>query len=190
MSVTNGSTGQARTSTLVLDATSEASYQARFTTMFAQLRTDPAALEAFTANPRPKLESAGIPVGATPPSAGLAGSYSCTVDTYWWGLNITMNESLTQAIVTGTIAAGPLATLVSSALVAAGVVTGPVGAVIGSAFASAFALKVVEIKLIDDGNGVYWPVSWPQLAAVLAAVPTGPAGIIAAIMIFIHPVAN
>ena len=59
--------------------------------------------------------------------------------------------------------------------------------ILGAALAAAFALKVAEMKAIDNGNGVLWAFSWPQIAALLAAVPGGPMGVTAAAMVFIHP---
>ena len=50
--------------------------------------------------------------------------------------------------------------------------------------------KIVQIKLTDQGEGVYWPISWLQMAAVTAAVPGGVATVVAAILVFLHPVPN
>jgi hypothetical protein len=113
-----------------------------------------------------------------------------TVQTHWWGFDINCNEKLTQDIISGTIASGPLATAIASALATAGVVTGGIATMIGAAFAAAFALKAAEIKLVDNGNGVHFPITWLQLAPVVSAIPSGPAGLITAIMVFIHPVRN
>lgn len=120
----------------------------------------------------------------------LNASEKVTVNTHWWGFDINCNEKLTQDIVDGAIASGPLASAIAAALAAAGVVSGGIATVIGAAFAAAFALKVAEIKVVDNGKGVHFPVTWLQLAAVTAALPAGPAGIIVAIMAFIHPVRN
>ncbi len=97
-----------------------------------------------------------------------------------------MNEKLTLDIIDGTVATGAVAGLIGPALGAAGIVAGPVAALIAAATAAAFALKVSEMKIVDDGNEVHWPITWLQWAAVLAAVPTGPAGT----LVFIHPVRN
>jgi hypothetical protein len=157
--------------------------------------------EALFANIQTALRKAEIPLVETiqgtlgtidkaPAGAAAGTNYQCSVKTYWWGIEIVMNEDLTQAIATGAIVGPPLATLVSGALVAAGVLSGGIAAVIGGAFATALALKIVQIKLTDQGQGVYWPISWLQWAAVAAAVPGGPAAIVAAILIFFHPVPN
>jgi hypothetical protein len=155
--------------------------------------------EAFFANIQTELRDAAIPLVET--INGTAGTvdkapavadtnYQCTIDPHWWGIDIIMNEDLTQAIATGAIVGPPLAALVSGALAFAGVLTGPLAAVVGGAFATALALKTVQIKLTDQGQGVHWPISWLQWAAVLAAVPAGPPGIVAAIILFFHPVPN
>lgn len=157
--------------------------------------------ESFFANIETALRNAGIPlvesingtVGTVDKAAaGAVGkpNYQCTVESHWWGIEIVMNEDLTQAIATGAIVGPPLATLVSGALVAAGIISGGVAAVIGGAFATALALKIVQIKLTDQGEGVYWPISWLQMAAVTAAVPGGVATVVAAILVFLHPVPN
>jgi hypothetical protein len=61
---------------------------------------------------------------------------------------------------------------------------------IGAAFAAAFGLKAAEIKIIDNGKGVYWPITWPQWAVIAAAAPSGPAILTAAISAVVHPLPN
>ena len=117
-------------------------------------------------------------------------SEKVTIGRHWWGFNIKCNEKLTQDIIEGTVASGTLGTAIAAAFGAAGIVTGGVATAIGAAFAAAFVLKVAEIKIINNGKGVHFPVTWLQLAPVLLAVPTGPSGIVVAIMVFIHPVRN
>lgn len=129
-------------------------------------------------------------INSAPLKNSLNDSEQISIEKNWWGFSIVMNEKLTQDVINGVIASGPLATAIAAAMGAAGVVTGGIATAIGAAFAAAFALKTAEIKMIDNGNGVKIPVTWIQLAAVLASVPTGPAGIIAAIMVFIHPIRN
>jgi len=157
--------------------------------------------EALFANIQTALRKAEIPqvetiqgtlgtIDKAPAGAAAGTNYQCSVKTYWWGIEVVMNEDLTQAIATGAIVGPPLATLISGAFVAAGIVSGGIAAVIGGAFATALALKIVQIKLTDQGQGVYWPISWLQWAAVAAAVPGGVATVVAAILVFFHPVPN
>lgn len=175
---------------------------------FGKLRADPSALQNFISNPRPVLEAAGIPVGEIstsgnetdqPPDATKAAKVDVNITNYWsmganlhwWGIDFTMNEGLTQAVANGTIASGALTTLISSALIVGSVLTGPLVAPIAAGFTAAFILKASEIKLVDQGNGVYWPITWVQWALVLSALPiAGPPGVIAQIMLFIHPLPN
>ena len=178
-------------------------FEAKFKRMFTKLQADSSALQAFISNPQPVLEAEGIPTveslagivaasqvaGATA-SRAAGRNYRLDVETKWWGVDFIMNEDLTQAIATGAIVGPPLAALFSSALAVAGIVTGPVAAVIGAGFATAIALKIVQIKFTDEGQGVYWPVSWIQWGGVIAAVPAGPGGVVAALIVFIHPIAN
>ncbi len=136
-----------------------------------------------------KLDSDNITTANAIPNE-LNESEKITVETHWWGVDFVLNEKLTQDIIAGTIASGPLATAIAAALAAAGVVTGGIATALGAGFAAAFALKAAEIKIVDNGKGVHFPVTWLQWAPVIASIPTGPAGIVAAIMVFIHPVRN
>jgi hypothetical protein len=53
--------------------------------------------------------------------------------------------------------------------------------------AAIFEAKIAEIKIINKGKGVHWPISWLQWGILLAAVPTGPVGIVGAGLVFVHP---
>lgn len=117
-------------------------------------------------------------------------SESVTVSKFWWGIDIKCNEKLTEDIITATATAGPIGTAIAAALVGAGVFTGGIATAIGAAFAAAFALKVAEIKIVNNGEGVHFPITWLQMAPVIMQIPMGPVAIIGAIMIFIHPVRN
>lgn len=179
-------------------------YQDKFDQLFAKLQANPAELEAFLRDPLPVLHTAGIPVmSAIPPAANLgsarqladvgvaaAPSYKLDASVEWWGVDFVMNEDLTQAVATGAIVGPPLVALITSSLAVAGIVTGPIAAAIAAAFGTAFAAKIVEIKLVDGGSGVHWPVTWPQWAGLVAAVPAGPAAILGALLLFIHPLRN
>lgn len=178
-------------------------FQPAFERLFADIQADPARLAAFFANPQPYLVEAGIPVLPEAPPATApdgapqadtlqlgANGYQLDVQLKWWGIDLVMNETLTQAIATGAILGGPLASLIASAIAASGLVAAPVAAVIGAAIGTAIAAKIVEIKLVSQGNGVHWPITWPQWAPVIGAVPYGPAAVLAALLVFIHPLAN
>lgn len=163
---------------------------------FSELWSDPVARQALQSNPVVALTEAGIPTMTAwsealgTKSAATKSGEKIDATTHWWGFDIVMNEKLTQDIIDGTVGVGTLGPLVAAALGAAGIVTGGVATLIGAACAAAFGLKVAEIKIVNNGKGVHWPITWLQWAAVLAAVPSGPGGLIAAIMLFIHPVRN
>ncbi|MEL6718537.1 MAG: hypothetical protein AAFP82_07460, partial [Bacteroidota bacterium] len=108
----------------------------------------------------------------------------------WWGIVIYMSERLTQDIISGAMAAGALGKLIAAGFGAAGVVTGGVAAVIGAGVATIAILKIVQIRLVNNGKGVNWPISWFQWAALMAAVPSRPAGIATAGAVFFHPSRN
>lgn len=166
----------------------------------AHLEDNPEVLKAFLANPMTakivsKLGLAGghdfVPPGPklpSPPELPDTSNEKMWIKEYWWGIEIHTNEKLTDNIVTGVTTGGPLAAMIVAIFAASGVVTGGVGTALGAAFAAAFAAKQAEIKMVHNGNGVYWPISWIQWATVVAAAPGGPGALSLAIMAFIHPV--
>ena len=113
-----------------------------------------------------------------------------TASVHWWGVDIVMNEKLTQDIIAGVTGTGTVGGLIAAALGAAGVVTGGIATLIGAGIAAVIGVKVAQIKITNNGNGVHWPITWVQWAALLAAVPGGPAAILAAGAIFLHPIRN
>lgn len=117
-------------------------------------------------------------------------SEAIIVKSHWWGIDIILNEKLTTDIIAGTAATGSVATALGAALSVAGIVTGGVATLIGAALAAAFSLKVAELKIADNGKGVHFPITWPQWGALLAGVPAGVAGVVAALLLFIHPLRN
>jgi len=158
---------------------------------------------AFFLAPMPHLAAAGIPVlptasvnGIVMPMVAATATATAetgeqlTVEVHWYGITFTMNEKLTQDIINGTTAGGVLSGLVVSALGLAGVMTGGIATVVGGIVASVFALKIAEMKIIDNGSGLYWPITWPQWAILLASVPGGPTTMLAAAMVALHPLRN
>jgi len=113
-----------------------------------------------------------------------------TVSKRWWGIDIVMNDKLTQDVIAGVEGGGALAAGITSAFATASVITGGAAAVIGVALAAIFAAKVFEIKVIDNGKGVHWPISWPQWAALIGSAPAGPTAIVAVAMVVLHPLRN
>lgn len=167
----------------------------------AHLEKNPKVLKAFQDNPATARLIAKLGLGRgkewVPPGPKLPYAAPEQPDTdgeeiwaekYWWGFEIHTNEKMTDNIVDGVTVGGPLSAAIVATLTALGLVTGGVGTAVGAAFAAAFALKTAEIKIVHNHKGVYWPVTWLQWAAVLAAAPGGPGSLSAAIMAFIHPV--
>lgn len=66
---------------------------------------------------------------------------------------------MTDKIVTGVTAGGPLSAAIAAALAAFGLITGRAGTAVGAAFGAAFALKIAQIKMVHSHKGVYWPLS-------------------------------
>jgi len=181
-------------------------------TKFNQILAAQGDKEAFFANPVAELQNAGIPVLPTIsvpaeaqhvmqsalPQVNLMQAFAVTVpqaevvkaSTHWWGVDIYMNEKMTSDIVNGITAAGPAGSAIAAAFGAAGVMTGGVATAIGAGIGAICAAKVAQIKITDNGKGVHWPISWLQWAALVAAAPTGPASVLAAGMVFLHPLWN
>ncbi|CUS05971.1 protein of unknown function [Candidatus Promineifilum breve] len=117
----------------------------------------------------------------------MADAESITITTNWWGFDMVMNEKLTQDIISGTETTGVLTGAIVTAFAYAGILTGGLASIIGGAFAVAFAAKVFEIKLVDNGNGVHWPITWPQLGLLLASTGGGIPGVVLGMMGWLHP---
>jgi len=117
-------------------------------------------------------------------------SESVIIKTHWWGIDIILNNKLTTDIIDGTAATGTVTTAIVAALGVAGLLTGGAATIMGGAVAAAFALKTAELKIVNNGKGVHFPVTWPQWGTLLVALPAGVAGIIAALLLFIHPLRN
>ena len=113
-----------------------------------------------------------------------------TVETKWWGIDIILNEKVTADLIAGVTGSGVVAGFVAKALGFAGVITGGAATVIGAGIAAIFAIKIAQMKIVNRGNGVHFPITWLQWAAIVAALPAGPAGILAAGAVFIHPIPN
>lgn len=120
----------------------------------------------------------------------IKGAEQVSIKKHWWGVDIIMNEKMTQDIIHGITATGPVGGAIAAAFGAAGIITGGVATVIGAGIAAVVAVKVAQIKITDNGKGVHWPITWLQWGALLAAIPGGPAGIAAAGVLFLHPIRN
>jgi hypothetical protein len=177
--------------------------QEAFHELMANLKRDPEKLALFYQTPTVFLEEAGIPVFEKPsdvpggiekpaiktPVKAMAATSGFHVITHWWGLTFVMDENITNKIAIGEAGLASLGPIIAAGLVASGSVTGPVGSLISASFAAAFALKATEIKLIDGGKGVYWPITWPQWGLVLVNA-TMPPMLVTTIATFIHPLPN
>jgi hypothetical protein len=181
-----------------VDTQSPTENEAKFSRLLASLHADPAELEKFTNDPMSFLESAGIPMVPAEELDALssvedsltAKPYSgVSVKKHWWGIDIKMDEQITVDIERGVISVGTLGKIITMAF--AQMASGPVLAAVCGALAAGMVTKALEIKLADrHDKGVHWPISWPQWGTVIADVPMGPSGILAAILIFIHPLPN
>ena len=84
-----------------------------------------------------------------------------------WGLVLELDENATQKVIAGiNIAAGVLtaAAAVSSTFAA------PV-AVVAGVYSGFLAVSAGVIGLVDQGNGIYLTLTWPQIAFIAFALP-------------------
>lgn len=144
----------------------------------------------------PQLESMGIIQHNTSVTTShieilLESSEKITITKHWWGIDIKMNEKLTQDIIDGIIGTGVVGAAIATALGATGVITSGIALIIAAGIAGVVAIKIAQIKIINNGKGVHWPITWaPQWAALIATAPTGPAAVLAEGALFLHPLEN
>jgi hypothetical protein len=183
-----------------VDTQSAVENEAKFNQLLARLQADPAKLEKFTNDPTSFLESAGIPMvpaeeldalSSVEDSLTAKPHSGVSVKNHWWGIDIRMDEQITLDIARGVEGAGVLGKILASAFAAMESASGPVVAAICAALAVGMIAKAGEMEVVDRHHkGVHWPISWPQWGTVVAAAPMGPPSILAAIMLFIHPLPN
>jgi hypothetical protein len=141
----------------------------------------------------PLIENLTYGVNSTPPTQSDVSNpsdYSITVESHWWGLDLIMNEDATQAVINGSLV-GPLLTSgIAAAFAAATIITPVVAGAIGAAFAAALGAKTLQMRLTDKGNGVHWPITWLQWGTLILAAPGGPPAVLAALLLFFHPLPN
>jgi len=174
----------------MLTANHHQTVNSEYNNSLAQLKNDVNQHESLLMEMGVNLPSNNWVEGGCGDVAALSSGEQVSASAHWWGVDIVMNQKLTQDIIDGLTGGGALAGAITSALGAAGIITGGIATVIGAAIAGIVALKIAEIKIVNNGKGVHWPITWVQWAALLAAVPGGPAAVIAAGLIFIHPVRN
>lgn len=172
-------------------------YEEKFAMIKDKLSKDPVGMQAFFENPKIMLEQTGIPrvedlitqyQSASEDMKFQSASEEIKVNTKWWGLDFIMNEELTQKIITGQIASEALAGLISASLLAAGIAQ-PLAVAVGAAFAAILVLKYVELRIVDNGKGVHWPITWLQWAALILP-PWDVASLTVKGAVLIHPVRN
>ena len=133
---------------------------------------------------------ADVTFAAAPLAARGSAPEQITANSYWWGIEIVMNKKMTEDIINGVATTGTIGGAIASAFGGLSLITAGVAAVIGAGIAGVVALKIAQIKIADNGNGVKWPITWLQWAALIAAVPMGPVGILTAGALFLHPIRN
>ncbi|WP_203336732.1 hypothetical protein [Nocardioides limicola] len=184
------------------------SNEQKFSVMLADIKADEGNYDAFIKEPLVYLQKHGVDLVAqedlTPPGASvlansaatdrgvslhaaLAESEQLTVSWDWWGVTFTMNDTLCKDIAGGGATMATLSGLAGTVITNAGLVTGGLATVAGAAIAAVLIIKAAEITLVNNGNGVYFPISWVQWAPIIAmGGVTGPALIAAAALI--HPI--
>ena len=120
----------------------------------------------------------------------LAAAAHVTVGRHWWGLNIRMDQQVTQDLIDGVTPAIALGPVFAGALAVSGVLSGGFVAIVGGALSLVVAAKIAQIKITNRRKGVHWPITWVQWALLLSVVPLGPAAWAGAAMALVHPVRN
>ncbi len=148
-------------------------------------------------NSIPKLNEMGVVIAGNSIALGDVGGMSArraanpiSVESHWWGVNFVLNEKVTQDLISGTEGTGVVSGFVAAALGAAGVITGGAATIIGAGIAAIFAVKIAQMRIVNNGKGVHFPITWLQWAALVAALPGGPAAILAAGAVLLHPIPN
>ena len=84
-----------------------------------------------------------------------------------WGLVLELDETATKKVVAGiSIAAG----VIAAAGAVASAFAAPVGIVAG-VYTGFLALYAGVIGIVDNGNGIYLTLTWPQIAFIAIALP-------------------
>lgn len=110
-----------------------------------------------------------------------------TIDRHWWGIDFILNEELTQLLIhfddTDNIAA-----IITTGIGA--IISGPAAAALGMGFAIALMAKREQIKFVNKGKGVYFPITWAQWGGLLSQAFGGVTALVAAILVLVHPFSN
>jgi hypothetical protein len=129
--------------------------------------------------------------GNPAPAAAAAALPPISADVHWWGIDIITNEQFTQDVINGvTDSAGISSALAPILIPLTGITAGTAG-VMAAGLALIWVAKTVEIRVLDYGHtGVHWGISWPQLAILGISCAGGPATLVAAATVWLHPLPN
>lgn len=163
--------------------------------LMSQVSNSEEAAKEFAANITERLLEANIPVienyyPSLEQSLASLTNDGMSMTKHWWGVDLIMDETITNKIVNGLTSAGQITGPISTLFSAYCPPLAPFATAAAAGCAAACFLKKAIIQSVDNGNGVHWPMTWPQIATIVAAIPTGPAGILSAWMVFIQPFAN
>lgn len=182
----------------------------KFDALMTKLRAHPGGLEAFIADPLPMLQNERIPLVTEDEVEGNPGRFviqdntsgrgirahgalastdpaKLWFETSWWGVSICINDKFCKNLSVAAAPVGLLTGAVTGGLVAGGLAAGPAAASIGAAIGAVLGLKVAELLIVNNGNGVYFPVSWPQWVPLIVCSPFVPVEL-AAVAVLLHPV--
>lgn len=148
-----------------------------------ELQQTPAELQVAIEKAKPLIDEAAKMLTARPRLAAAPGAANLRVRLHWWGVDFIMNEKLTEDVIEGIGMSGPFAAVVVAALGYAGVLTGGLADAVAAILAVTIELKRWQVKLVNKGKGVHWPVTWAQWVVL---VPGGVGGA----MLWLHPVRN
>jgi hypothetical protein len=112
-----------------------------------------------------------------------------SIETRWWGFIIVMDDNITTKIYTGGETVAGVSVIVAGSLATVGA-PGAIISVLAGGLAAATFAKSGEMKVLNNGHGVYWPITWLQLAALIGSAAGGPGPVVAAALLVIHPWPN
>lgn len=97
----------------------------------------------------------------TPPS-----DPAITMTKHWWGINIQWSEQFTNDYINNLVKLHHMQEQIALAAQTAKMHT--MDEPLSRAFAMAFMAKSVDIRMTNKKKGVHWPITWRQMALIVA----------------------
>lgn len=95
-----------------------------------------------------------------------ASAPAITMTKHWWGINIQWSEQFTHDYINNLVKLADMQEQVTLAAKNAKLHT--IDETLARAFAMAFMAKSVDIRMTNKKKGVHWPITWRQMALIVA----------------------